>query len=323
MFARFVLGALTILSTETINAEEFRWPSDSPQATLSVTELPTRIVQQTSEPAIPNEGLNAESSQMTPPQSFEAAFQSTEEPPAIPALPLCKIRIGAYGWLPEIHGQAGIGNVSTNVDVSTRDVLNFVEHNAHFIFAAQMEADYGPWSATASGMYFYAGYGNAIRRLNFSGNASLAIVDAVAGYEIEGLAQAIGLPQGSEFELLAGGRYWLLGGNVTATGPLGNSATRGRDVDWIDPVVGGRLTWAVQPDLKLRVRSDIGGFGWWNASDLTWNLEALLEKRCFEWCTIGAGYRILDVDYDRGAGRDRFLFDTQLRGPVATMTLDF
>lgn len=308
----FAAGIAVQLSATVALADA--WPPDRLVSPPVAAELPADVV------SAPAETLLEPSAPRLMPQTPDAAFRDVPDQP-FGQLPLCRLSFGPYGWLPEMYGQVGIRNLTSDIGVSTRDMLNLIEHNAHFVFAAQMEVEYGQWSVSSSGLYIYAGFGRDIGRLSFSGNGSFAVVDAALGYDT-GLASTLGLPAGSEIELLAGTRYWLIGGNVTLTGSLGNTATRGSDVDWVDPVFGGRLTWAVRPDLRLRVRGDIGGFGWWTASEETWNLEATLEKKCTAHCTIAAGYRILDVDYQRG-GANRFSFDAQMRGPVANLSLDF
>lgn len=306
------VSALTFLAA---GAEASQWPPDR-LASQPVPDESPRVAE-----ISPEESTAEAPPPLAVPQAPEAAFRDDPDKPFGP-LPLCRVSFGPYGWMPETYGQVGIRNVTSNIGVSTRDMLNLIEHNAHFVFAGQMELERGRWSVSSSGLYIYAGFGRDVGRLSFSGNGSLAIVDAALGYEIAGLAEGLGLPQGSEIELLAGTRYWLLGGAVTATGPLGNTATRGNDVDWVDPVFGGRLTWAVRPDLRVRVRGDVGGFGWWSASEQTWNVEAMLEKRWASHSTLAAGYRVLDVDYQRG-GPNRFSFDVQMRGPVAVVSFDY
>lgn len=255
----------------------------------------------------------------------------SDQPEADPAFTLppsltgYHVRVAPYGWLPEMYGQTTIRNFTTDFGITTRDMLNLVEHNVHFMFAGQMEVEQGPWTAMATGLYIYAGFGNSIGRLNFDGKFSFAIVDAALAYEIEGLADALYLPGGTKFEALAGGRYWLLDGgvSVTGTGPLGLAGGRDSKREWVDPVVGGRFTLPLSPTARVRVRGDVGGFDWWGASRFTWNVEAMYEHRLSTCCTLLAGYRILDVDYQRGGGRDYFRYDAQLRGPVSSLAFDF
>lgn len=116
----------------------------------------------------------------------------------------------------------------------------------------------------------------------------------------------------------AEGRYWLVGGDVTVTGPRGNSVSSSGAREWVDPIIGARVASPLGEGLLFRLRGDIGGFG--AASDFTWNIEAMGEYRCSECCGIQLGYRVLDVDYARGDG---FAYDVNYRGPVAMVVFDF
>jgi hypothetical protein len=58
-------------------------------------------------------------------------------------------------------------------------------------------------------------------------------------------------------------------------------------------------------------RGDVAGFG----SKLTWNLEGDLAVRASERWTLGAGWRHLDIDYEKGSGVDRKALDLAYGGP--------
>lgn len=260
-----------------------------------------------------------------PEQAFSQSPPAESQSELPPFLSGYHVRFAPYGWLPEMYGDVMIRNFTTEFGVTTRDMLNLVEHNVHFMFAGQMEVEQGPWTAMATGLYIYAGFANSIGRLNFSGNFSFAIVDAALAYEVDGLADMLHLPDGVKLETLAGGRYWLLDGGVSVagTGPLGLAASRDSKREWVDPIVGGRITLPFSSTDRIRFRGDVGGFDWWGASEFTWNVEAMYEHRWSSSCTLLAGYRILNVDYQRGGGRDAFSFDTQIRGPVSSLAFDF
>jgi hypothetical protein len=94
-----------------------------------------------------------------------------------------------------------------------------------------------------------------------------------------------------------------------------------RSIDWLDPFVGGRLTWNVIGRLSVAVRGDIGGFG--VGSHCTWNLAAILRYHVSRRVSIGAGYHILDINYSEGTGAQAFRYDVQMRGPVLGLDLHF
>jgi hypothetical protein len=123
---------------------------------------------------------------------------------------------------------------------------------------------------------------------------------------------------------LAGGRYWMLDGGGTLTGPLGLlSVSFGGKKEWIDPFFGGRVIVPLGEVANLHLRGDIGGFDWGTASDFTWNLESLIEVPLSSCSMLRGGYRVLDVDQQRGSGSQRFAWDVQFRGPVMELVLVF
>lgn len=235
----------------------------------------------------------------------------------------CQVKFVPYGWLFEVHGQSTVRGVSNEIDLTTREMLNLLEHNVHFVFSGQLELQNGSWGLIINGFYVNAGFGNQIRRFDFSANYKQAIVDVTAAYALEGMPDFLCLPAGSRVELLAGGRYWMLDGGVTVTGPMGGTASANGEREWVDPIVGSRITMPISSNLGMQFRADVGGFDWGNASKFTWNVEAMIQYRCSESCSLLVGYRLLDVDYTRDSGNERFALDAQFRGPVAGLAIEF
>jgi hypothetical protein len=69
------------------------------------------------------------------------------------------------------------------------------------------------------------------------------------------------------------------------------------------------------------VRGDIGGFG--VGSRFTWNMAAILAYQVSQYISVGAGYRMLDINFSEGKGSDTFKFDVQMRGPMLGFALHF
>jgi hypothetical protein len=229
-----------------------------------------------------------------------------------------RLRFGVPAWLPEIHGDATVRGVQAPVNVSTRDLFKAVD-DLNSAFVGRLEGDAGRWGFIADGLYvnLSADRGLVGDRINASAGVKNAIVDALVTYDIFESDDGTD-PIDARTELLAGARYWMLGGDVTVTGPRGNSVSASGTRQWVDPVVGARFSAPVAEDLLFRLRGDIGGFG--AASRFTWNVEAVGEYRCSECCGLQLGYRVLDVDYARGDG---FAYDVNYRGPIAMLVFDF
>ena len=93
---------------------------------------------------------------------------------------------------------------------------------------------------------------------------------------------------GITFDLYAGGRYTSIEVDIDTRGELSVN----QKVDWIDPLVGGRLGVHLSEHWFLLFMGDVGGFG--VGSDLAWSVTGLLGYRWqgagVEWAIL-AGYR--------------------------------
>jgi hypothetical protein len=242
------------------------------------------------------------------------------------------VKIAPYMWLSEIHGDATVGGITQNLHVSTRDLLDLMEHDAHFFFAGklELEQEQGPLGLIVNGYYLNAGLADDIKGFSFFKKFEQAIVDVAFTYELEGMADTLHLPDCSQFELLAGFRYWMFDTGVRVNGPFGRIGTGPFGIgrfdgksEWVDPIIGGRIIVPLKDRSNLQVRGDIGGFDWGTASHFTWNFEALIEICCSDAWAIRGGYRILDVDHTKGVGNKQLGFDVQYRGPVAELVFVF
>ena len=62
------------------------------------------------------------------------------------------------------------------------------------------------------------------------------------------------------------------------------------------------------------LRGDIGGFG--IGSDFTWQIQAYAGYRFSKLFQLTGGYRVIGINYNKGTGEDRFLYDMDTFGPV-------
>jgi opacity protein-like surface antigen len=104
-------------------------------------------------------------------------------------------------------------------------------------------------------------------------------------------------------------------------GPIGT--TLGGDEDWVEPFIGSRLRYDLTEKLAAQVRGDIGGFGIGSASKLTWNFLAGIDWNFRKNMSLKAAYRILDIDYSRYSGSQKFAFDGRMDGPMLGLTILF
>jgi hypothetical protein len=118
----------------------------------------------------------------------------------------------------------------------------------------------------------------------------------------------------------AGLRYYDLGIDVglNAAAAANDRSTSFGD-DWIDAVVGARVHADLSDAWYVDGFVDVGGFGWGNSSDLSWQAYGGVGYRFNETWSLRAGYRYLSVDKDID-GRDASL---ELFGPVLGLTARF
>jgi hypothetical protein len=115
-------------------------------------------------------------------------------------------------------------------------------------------------------------------------------------------------------DILAGTRYSDNRTRLTATTDDGIAYDgKFQDLGWWDALAGVKFSAPLGSRLALLGRADVAGFG----SKLTWNMEGELALRASYHWAFGAGWRHLDVDYEKGEGLERKVFNIAYDGPMA------
>ena len=103
-----------------------------------------------------------------------------------------------------------------------------------------------------------------------------------------------------------------------------HSVAKSGSLEWIDPVIGGRLRHEFAPGEQFQLRADVGGFG--AGSSFSWEVYGGYSKD-FEFnglkLTSSLGYRALSVDYSRQINGQASGLNAILHGPVTALTLRF
>ena len=115
----------------------------------------------------------------------------------------------------------------------------------------------------------------------------------------------------------AGARYLSMEGEIR--GPQGRTGSGSQS--WWDPVVGSELRLPGASKLRLRVRGDVGGFG--VGSNLSWQVEPVLDWRVARHISMQFGYRWLYADYETGTRNSLFRYDMLTQGPQFGATFHF
>ena len=96
-------------------------------------------------------------------------------------------------------------------------------------------------------------------------------------------------------------------------------------VDWVDPLVGMRVRHQLAPGQELVLRGDVGGFD--VGSQFSWNVLAAYSFQIGVHYGVTysglLGYRALSVDYEKGSGANKYLYDVIQHGPLLGLTVSF
>ena len=270
--------------------------------------------------------------------ALSADFGAAPEP-VLPASQW-KLSFTPYGWLTWLHGAQTVRGRSVNVDVDPIQVLDHLERVPFFGYG---EARNGPIALYSDIFYANLGLsGGGIRSrslasgINGTLSASLGLDFEEAVVEVGGAYEVMKLDRHTAIDVLAGARYWhqemsinlALAGSLDAGGldiSRGFAIDRSGSVDWVDPVVGGRIRYNLAPGQDVMLRGDVGGFG--AGSQFSWNALAaysfVFAKRDGMTYSGVLGYRALSADFEQGSGRTKYVYDVVMHGPVTGLTIGF
>jgi len=277
------------------------------------------------------------------PGAARAADLGPSQAPVFEAPPLppsWSFRFVPYGWLIAMDGTQTVRGRSVKVDASFADIVE--KSDSLIALMGDFEARRGPFALYGDVVWTKIGVdgGNVRSRAPASGGTAalgtsvklditMAIVEVGAAYEV---ARSGPLA----FDILGGARYWHqeadLSFDVAGVADIGDlpvagarAFARSGSVDWLDPMIGARLRYAVAPGHELVLRGDIGGFGL--GSDFSWQAIGAygFDLGTYQGITFSGviGYRALYVDYAQGEGRRRYEFDMLQHGPVLGLSARF
>ena len=151
------------------------------------------------------------------------------------------------------------------------------------------------------------------------GNKERFIFEPYGGLRYTYLREEATIQQDSNVSLSSSGSIGSGSGSSSSSG----KETIGDSRDWVEPFVGGRISWDLNEKFTLWFRGDVGGFGIGSASDLTYNLIPGCAYKLTENTTVDFSYRYLNMDYSNGSGSDKLALDAEAYGPVIGMTILF
>jgi hypothetical protein len=220
-----------------------------------------------------------------------------------------QFQFSPYFWLAGLHGTGGVGNRTTQVDESFRDVFDAL----NFAFMGMFEARKGKFISLTDLEYVSVSDEKATPGPLFStvdAGFKTFIFDQEVGYRLLENPE-----KGASLDVLGGARVWRVktdfefgAGILPATRIEGSRS-------WVDAVGGLRGKMALSQKLFLTGKFDLGGGG----SHFTWQVFAGAGYNINPKIALIFGYRALDVDYDK----NNFVFDMNQRGPILGLGFKF
>jgi len=216
-----------------------------------------------------------------------------------------------YLWTMSQKGEASFKGIPPQpIEMSFSDIWN----NLDFPALGAFEAHNGRWGVATDLMYMNLGAKVPVSVLGQpepSIDARQFTFEATALYRVYRGAPREGMR--SYVDLVAGARY----NKVRAGLQTSLIPDTERSFDWVDGVIGARSQLPLAKKVAIGGRADIAGFG----SDLTWQAHADLRVQLSQHWALGAGYRYIDTDYDKGTGADRKLWSMVNKGPYLAIQI--
>ena len=211
-----------------------------------------------------------------------------------------------YVMFPEMNGSVGIGELPvTDVNASVGDIFRNLQFGA-MLYA---EAGNDKWAITTDLLYMSLKQDVSPGILIEGGNARAKQL----GWEFAGFYKICRF-----FDAGVGARINSINSELNVnvrTGanestPVNKSITK----TWVDPFIVTRMHSDAEQKFIWQLRTDIGGFG--IGSKLAWQIQAYAGYRFSKLFQLTGGYRFISLNYDKGSGADRFLYDMNTFGPV-------
>jgi len=227
-----------------------------------------------------------------------------------------------YVWLPGIEGDIASGPVSTSPDVCFTEIAD--EATCLFGAFGRVEGWYDRFGLYVDGGFTTIKFQDTgLLGNNIDFDTTLTVVDFGILFNLADWPAGGGQASRLKLDAYAGGRLTCVDMDVDFS--LDLLSDRNSSETWVDPVIGGRVTWDLSERWSLIASGDVGGFG--AASDFTWEAMGYLAYKfttggSFESAVL-VGYKAIGDDYETGSGDDEFKWDVVLHGPVVGLAFQF
>ena len=218
--------------------------------------------------------------------------------------------VSPYAWVPGITATVDTAWGTVEVDKSSSDVLSKLD----VAFMAAFEARNGRWGLLAD--LFYAD-------LSQSRATPLGLLFSQARIETEAKALSayaayrIHEDDRTSVDLLAGLRVNSLDVDLSLSPGLLRGQRIGVSETWVDPLIGGRVRFAITDHWFATAFADVGGLD--VGSDFTWQVFGSLGYQFNERWSVQGGWRYVVIDKEID-GRD---VENDFSGPLLGFTARF
>jgi hypothetical protein len=214
-----------------------------------------------------------------------------------------------YMMFPNMKGETTVANLpEVAVDADEADILGNLKFGAMFY----LETTNDDWAISSDFIYMKLNQG--LETTNLIKNGSITMEQLA--WQVDGLKHLT-----PWLELGLGGRLVSLSTGIDATGVLNEVLSGSASKTWYDPVIVMRTQGAIKGKWLLQFRGDVGGFG--VGSDFSWQIQANAGYRFSELFQTTIGYRYIGIDYDKGEGAERFLYNIDTYGWVVRFGFNF
>ncbi|MGB6191611.1 MAG: hypothetical protein WBF42_04020 [Terracidiphilus sp.] len=220
------------------------------------------------------------------------------------------VALSPYLWLAGVHGSVGVLGRDAAVHASPADLLS----NFRFGIMATVDARHNHIVTPVDIIWIRLGDDKSLPFPNIPAtSANVKLDEVILTPKLGG--RVVDTPK-FKVDALAGVRYWHVAQNLSFS-PSQLGLNFSNTLNWVDPLVGGRIETELSPKATLIVFGDVGGWG--AGSQLEYQFGGALGFSLSRKWKLQAGYRYLDVDYTNGGN----LLDVTMSGAVIGATYTF
>ncbi|ULQ54069.1 hypothetical protein [Flavihumibacter fluvii] len=218
-----------------------------------------------------------------------------------------------YLMFPNMSGKTGVGELpDVSINASSGDIFSKLKIGAML----NLEASNDKWAIATDFIYMDLNQDVKTGTVINSGD----VTAKQFAWEIAGLRRV-----SPWLELGLGGILNSInaGVDININNIGGGTTNRNKDLTqtWFDPMLIARVKNAPGQKFIYQVRGEIGGFG--IGSDFAWQIQAYAGYRFSKLFQVTGGYRVISLDYNKGSGDNRFMYDVDTYGPVLRFGFNF